>query len=450
MAGQARNDVIVEDAASGDGTRADAAVRAYARAGGSRRLIVAAIVGFVAFNAGSTWLFGIAGKCGILHFASQFSGGSERFDWLVQGCTVPASVQQILLPDFLVMAGYWLMFTAILIGGWWRITVPALQRAGWVLWLPTIAFACDAVEYVLLSALMYKRPDGQFAYRGDGGLLNFVQMAVSSAKWLAVAAMVVAGLVSAAAWFNRRDAVFPPSASPHPDPTPTDTDDNRTTGHGVLERLMTVLLVALTTYVVAWVLGLFMTHCAIDSGQLGPAYCAPPPIPPDHFYAPSVVFAVAGLGCLALGAVAGRRGTAVRAVGAVLVGASLFLAVWLVWAPALFRSLDDVGTPALIVAAVIAVSVAAGVAIRRPGPRWLALVLRAVAVAGTALWALAVMYAVATLAEWAVAAPWGGLRLSATSRWSVIIAATILVVVYVMHTAARRRRQHPAGNQTES
>ncbi|KUI31934.1 hypothetical protein AU196_08755 [Mycobacterium sp. IS-1742] len=439
MAGQSSDDLIVEDATSGDDTRGDAAVRAYARAGGSRRLIVAAVVGFVAFNAGSTWLFGIAGKCGILHFASQFSGGSERFDWLVQGCTVPASVQMILLPDFLVMAGYWLMFTAIIVGGWWRITVPALRRAAWVLWLPTIAFACDAVEYVLLSVLMHKRPDGQFAYRGEGGLLNVVQMAFSSAKWLAVAAMVVAGLVAAAAWFTRRDAAFPPGVSPPPDTAPVAVDDDWTTGRRLLDRLTAAVLVALTTFVVAWVLGLFMTHCAIDSGQLGPAYCAPPPIPTDHFQAPSVVFAVVGVSCLAVGALARTRGAGLRAAGAVLVAASLFLAVWLVWAPSVFRSLDDARGAAVVAAGVIALGVAAGIAAGWANGPWLSRALRAVAAAGTILWALAVMYAVATSAEWSVHAPWGTLRISAMSRWTVIVAAAVLVAVYVVHTAGRRR-----------
>lgn len=426
--GRASDDTIVEDATGADSARDDAAVRAYARAGGDRRLILAAVVGFVAFNAGSTWLFGIAEKCGILHFASQFSGSGERFDWLVQGCTVPASVQQILLPDFLVMGGYWLMFTAILVAGWWRITVPALRRATWVLWLPTIAIACDAVEYVLLTVLMYKRPDGQFAYRGDGGLINFLQMAVSSAKWLAVATMAVAGLVAAAVWFTRRHAPFPPPAeAQHPI-----ADAEEPEASSLPDRLTRVVLAGLTLFVVAWVLGLFMTHCAIDSGQLGPAYCAPPPIPADHFAAPSVVFAVIGLVCLAGSVVALRRGARVRTVGFVLITASLFLAVWLVWAPAWFRSLDDATVLAAAAGALILAGAVAGLFPQTPGPRRWAL--RALVAAGMAAWALVVMYAVAASVSWSPSTPWGTISVSATSRWSVVLAGAILVTVYVTHT----------------
>lgn len=433
------DDAVIASSTTGDTTtRADAAVRAYARAGGDRRLIVAAVVGFIAFNAGSTWLFGIAGRCGILHFASQFSGSGERFDWLVQGCTVPASVQQILLPDFLVMAGYWLMCTAILIGGWWRITAPALRRATWVLWLPTVAIACDAVEYVLLTVLMEKQPDGQFAYRGDGGLVNFLQMAVSSAKWLAVAAMAVAGLVSTAVWFTRRRATFPPRQEEVRTLDPPREDSP------LVERMTRVLLVGMTVFVVAWVLGLFMTHCAIDSGRLGPAYCAPPPVPADYFYAPSVVFAVIGVACLAVGAVAPRRWAPLRAVWLVVVSASLFLAVWLVWTPAWFRSLDGAGVPGAVAGALIVVSAVAGVLAGPSHKRWAARALTALEVAGTVAWALVVMYAVATSATWSPATPWGTISLSATSRWSVIAAGAALVAVYVAHTARRPSPRTPS------
>ncbi|TFV57991.1 hypothetical protein E4P42_13105 [Mycobacterium sp. PS03-16] len=417
----------------------DPAVRAYARAGGDRRLITAAIVGFVAFNAGSTWLFGIAGKCGILHFASQFSGDGERFDWLVQGCTVSASVQEILLPDFLVMAGYWTMFTALLVGGWWRFRTPRLRRASWVLWLPTIALAFDFVEYFLLSALMYKRPDGQFAYRGDGGLWNVLQMAVSSAKWLSVAAMAVAGLAAAAVWFARRREPFPPVTLLNP---AAEAVEVRTARHTLSDRVTGVLLTGLTVFVLAWVLAIFMTHCAIDSGRLGPAYCAPPPVPGDHFAAPSVVFVAVGLACLVIGGTLRARGAKARAVGLVLLAASLFLAVWLVWVPGWFRSIGDVRGWAVAAGVLIAAGVAA-VLLGPPGADRVSPRTRtAVASAGAAAWALCVMYAVATSAAWSFHAPWGVVTLSAMSRWAIIAAGALLITVYV--TRGRRRRNTQA------
>lgn len=417
-------------------TQPDIAVRAYARAGGDRRLIVAAIVGFVAFNVGSTWLFGIAGKCGILHFAAQFAGSGERFDWLVQGCTVPASVQQILLPDFLVVAGYWTMFTAVLVGGWWRLTAPALRRAAWVLWLPTVAFACDTAEYVLLSLLMVKRPGGQFAYRGDGGFLNALQMAVSSAKWLTVAAMALAGLLAVAVWFTRRHEPFP-----HTGPAAAATPTEGATLRARSDRLIGLLLTALTVFVLAWVLGLFMTHCAIDSGQLGPAYCAPPPIPADHFAAPSLVFAVVGLAVLMIGGVLRARGAPARATGTALLAASLFLAVWLVWVPAFFRSIADERGWAVLAGVLISAAVAATF-VDLPRARRSSSRLRgAVMSAGAAAWAMWVMYAVATSAAWSQQTPWGVVTVSAMSRWSVIVAAALLVAVYVIRGRRVRAAQ---------
>lgn len=399
--------------ASDDGTRADAAVRAYARAGGSGRLIVTAIAGFVAVNVGFTWLFVIAKQCGIVHLGSQYAGSGERFSWLLQRCSVPASVQQILVPDLLVMAGYWSMFTAILVGGWWRLEATPLRRASWVLWLPTIAAGFDTLEYALLSALLYKNDERLFALRGDGGPLNWLSMAVSTAKWVAVAAMIVTGALAAAAWFTRRRDPFPPTtelSSPRrgaptgdsasaqdralvepaksvgvsdsrvgiclggggirsaafcvgalsqferegllqsgsraaaarhiaavsggawaatawtlqkalrPDESAADavvarlTTDTGPTGYArhnylangrgglvgavgwaVLNSLTNLLLFALLIYLAAWPLGLVMTHCAIDSGQLGTAYCGPQPVPADQFHGPSIVFAVVGV-----------------------------------------------------------------------------------------------------------------------------------------------------------
>lgn len=119
MVGQGGNDTVGVGSSAPETAKPPLAVRAFERIGGSWRLLVAAVIGFTSFNVGSTWLFAIAGPCGIVHLGSQFAGSGERFAWLVQGCTVPVTVQQILLPDFLVMFGYWSMCTAILIGGWW-------------------------------------------------------------------------------------------------------------------------------------------------------------------------------------------------------------------------------------------------------------------------------------------------------------------------------------------
>jgi hypothetical protein len=239
MVGQGRDDTVGERPSARNGAKPRLTVRAFERAGGQRRLVAAAVIGFIAFNAGSTWLFAIAEQCGIVHLASQFAGSGERFAWLVQGCAVPATVQQILVPDFLVMFGYWLMCSAILIGGWWRFEAPALRRASWVLWLPTIAVLFDIIEYFLLARLIYKDDDGLFALRGDGSLLNWVQMAVSSAKWITVAAMVAASLMAAAVWVSRRRDPFPPldaTLPPRRDGSPHVLDGARSSGYDA-ERL---------------------------------------------------------------------------------------------------------------------------------------------------------------------------------------------------------------------
>ncbi|KUI38213.1 hypothetical protein AU195_16585 [Mycobacterium sp. IS-1496] len=563
MAGQTSNDVIVEDATSG-GARADAAVRAYARAGGSRRLIVAAVVGFVAVNVGFTWLFVVAERCGIVHLGSQFAGSGERFSWLLQRCSVPASVQEILVPDLLVMAGYWLMFTAILVGGWWRLEAPPLRRAAWVVWLPTIAAAFDTLEYCLLSALLYTTDEGLFALRGDGGLVNWLAMAVSSAKWVAVVAMIIAGLIAAAAWISRRRDPFPPmtaagsprlpgSVQPPRQPqqlavdirdvSAPSHDDQRVgiclsgggirstafslgalsqfeaaggllsgsqtgsarfiagvsggawaatawtlqkayrpaesasdaviarlrfgtgitgyprhyyavNGRGgfvgaigsiIFSSLTNVLIVGLLIYLIAWPLGLVMTHCAIDSGQLGAAYCGPQPIPADHFYGPSIVFAAAGLIWLLVTGLANNRIARTWPIGALLLGLSIFLASCLVWLPAWFRSIDDVGLAAgvaiLMIALAIGVSIASGLwrlfgkparqtssESSRPWRRGLA---AGVMLLGGTAWALAVLYVVAMSLSISLVTPWGAITLSATSQVSLVVPGLALLAMYI-------------------
>lgn len=216
MVGQGGHDAGVEpdDRAA---ARPRFAVRAYERAGGQRPLLIAAAVGFVGWMAGSTWLFTVAGKCGIVHLASQLGGSAERFSWLTQGCSIPATTQQFLVPDFLLMSGYWLMLSAVLIGGWWRFEAPALRRASWALWLPTFVAAVDIIEYFLLIQWFYKGSDGVFHLRGDAGpVLSWAQVTVSWTKWVFVAAMVIASLMAAGVWFWRRGDHFPPSDTPMP------------------------------------------------------------------------------------------------------------------------------------------------------------------------------------------------------------------------------------------
>jgi hypothetical protein len=216
MVGQGGKNTVGVEPTTRDGAKPRLAVRAFERSGGQRRLVVAAVIGCIAMNAGSTWLFAVAEQCGIVHLASQLAGSDERFSWLVQGCSVPATVQEILVPDFLLMFGYWLMFSAVLIGGWWRFEAPMLRRASWVLWLPTIVFVVDTIEYFLLITLLYKDNNGQFHLHGNGSVLNWAQVTVSWTKWVGVAAMVVAAIMAAGVWFSRRADPFPPVETPAP------------------------------------------------------------------------------------------------------------------------------------------------------------------------------------------------------------------------------------------
>ncbi len=524
------------------------AVRAFERSGGSWRLLAAAVIGFISFNAGSTWLFANAGPCGIVHLASQFAGSSERFAWLVQRCAVPATVQQILLPDFLVMFGYWSMCTAILIGGWWRFEAPALRRASWVLWLPTVAVSFDIIEYFFLAGLMYKDDDGQFALRGHGSVLNWLQMAVSSGKWIAIAAMATATLMAAAVWFSRRGDPISPSAaadggfdaekealssqdgqrigiclsgggirstafclgvlsrleagSPHLAQSPTESarylaavsggawaatawtlrKANRPTdvasddvvallqanapaggarfnyplnGRGgivgaigwvLLSGLANLLLFGLVIYLAAWPLGLFMTHCAIDSGQLGSAYCAPPPIPPDYFYGPCIVFATVGLLWLIVCAVSNGRAARTWPIGVLLIALSVFLAACLIWIPAWFRSIGDVSLAAGAATSVIAMSVVAGFAsgiwrlfgdqsvykAHRLVGRWFPPLLGILLLLGAIAWLLVALYVTAKSIPISVTTLWGAVVMSPTSRLAIVIPASVLLAVFLL------------------
>lgn len=545
MVGQGGHDGVDVGPLAPDAMKRPLAVRAFERAGGSWRLLAAAVIGFISFNVGSTWLFAIAGPCGIVHLGSQFGGSGERFAWLVQGCTVPASVQQILLPDFLVMFGYWSMCTAILIGGWWRFEAPPLRRASWVLWLPTVALSFDVLEYFFLTGQLYKDAAGQFALRGHGGVLNWLQMAVSTGKWIAVVAMGTATLMAAAVWFSRRgdsvsrsvaaaagfdvekqalstsdaqrtgiclsgggirSAAFclgvlsrleagsaSSSQSPTQDarylaavsggawaatawtlqkakrPTGGASADvlahlraDATTGHprfkyplngrgGIVGAIVWVsvsvltnlLLVGLLIYLAAWPLGLFMTHCAIDSGQLGSAYCAPPPIPPDFFYGPCIVFAAAGLLWLAGCGLSTGRAARTWPVGVMLVVLSVFLAACLIWIPAWFGSIGDVRVAATVAICVIVVAVTAAFASgvwrllgdqsvfrgHRLTARWLPLLLGILLLLGAIAWLLVALYIIAKSIPIAVTTPWGTLVVSPTSQLAVAIPAVVLLVL---------------------
>lgn len=547
MVGQGGNDTVGVGSSAPETAKPPLAVRAFERIGGSWWLLVAAVIGFISFNVGSTWLFAIAGPCGIVHLGSQFAGSGERFAWLVQGCTVPATVQQILLPDFLVMFGYWSMCTAILIGGWWRFEAPALRRASWVLWLPTVALSFDIIEYFFLAGLLYKDGDGQFALRGNGGVLNWLQMAVSSGKWIAVVAMGTATLMAAAVWFSRRrDSVTPSvaadggldaekqalsspdgqrvgiclsgggirsaafclgvlsrleagSARTSQSPTeaarylaavsggawaatawtlqkasrPTDVASGEvlahlqadaTTGRArfnyplngrgglvgaigwvLFSGLTNLLLVGLLIYLAAWPLGLFMTHCAIDGGQLGSAYCAPPPIPADYFYGPCIVFATAGLLWLIVCAVSNGRASRTWPVGVLLIALSVFLAACLIWIPAWFRSIGDVSLVAGVAICVIALAVVTGFAsgvwrlfgdhsvgrVHRLVGRWFPRLLGVLLLLGAIAWLLVALYVIAKSIPFSVTTPWGTLVMSPTSQLAVVIPAVVLLAVFL-------------------
>ncbi|WP_185296130.1 hypothetical protein [Mycolicibacterium litorale] len=456
------------------------------------------------------------------------------------------------------------MFTAILVGGWWRLEATPLRRASWVLWLPTIAAGFDTLEYALLSALLYKNDERLFALRGDGGPLNWLSMAVSTAKWVAVAAMIVTGALAAAAWFTRRRDPFPPTtelSSPRrgaptgdsasaqdralvepaksvgvsdsrvgiclggggirsaafcvgalsqferegllqsgsraaaarhiaavsggawaatawtlqkalrPDESAADavvarlTTDTGPTGYArhnylangrgglvgavgwaVLNSLTNLLLFALLIYLAAWPLGLVMTHCAIDSGQLGTAYCGPQPVPADQFHGPSIVFAVVGVVWLLMTGVVNNRFARTWPIGVLLLGLSIFVAACFIWIPAWFRSLDDLGLAAgfaaLAIGLAVGVSIASGIwrLFARPakqGPaeqaaRWRRRLVAAVMLLGGIAWAVVVLYAVAMSVSISQQTPWGVVALPATSQVALVVPGALLLALYIL------------------
>jgi len=591
MVGQGGDNTVGIEPTARDGAKPRLAVRAFELAGGQRSLAAAAVVGFVVLIAGMLGLFTTSIPCGVLHLASQLAGSGKRFSWLIHGCSVPSTVQELLLPDFLVMFGYWLMFSAILISGWWRFEAPALRRASWVLWLPTITVGIDIIEYFVQIRLFYKDSRGQFALH-DYGWLNWAQVTVSWTKWVAVAAMVVAGLMAAAVWISRRADPFPPleaampprhhgvmpvldwaqgtgydaeegglpaqdgqrvgiclsgggirsaafclgvlsqleAGSPHlPEPPtrsarylaavsggawaatvwtlqkasqPTEAASNAViagleadaepVGYARQNYLMNgrggilgalgwvlfgtftnLLLVGLLIYLIAWLLGLFMSNCAIDSGQLGPEYCGPPPIPAGHLHVPSIILAVLGLLWLAVCGLMNRRGARKWPFGVVLLALSLISAAYLIWIPALFVALaGDLKSAAaaaigLAIGATVFVSIAGGLWKLLGGPlfhqvngllgRWMPRLLGILLLVGGTAWALVVMYVVAKSIPIRLASPWGTFVIPARSPGALAIPALVLLGMYVflgpnwptlhnMFSARLRRSFDPVGN----
>lgn len=154
--------------------------------------------------------------CSQLHPAIQLAGSDDRLARLLGGCPDPAGFVVSVGWDFLLLAGYGLLLTAVLRMTWERYYAPQLAAVkALVRWLPAIAAGLDAVENALVLALVAADPTGALHYAG--GVLGGGAIATAAwLKWFTLAATAVALVLGLVALGNGRRPVRAGRGRPWP------------------------------------------------------------------------------------------------------------------------------------------------------------------------------------------------------------------------------------------
>lgn len=177
---------------------------------GNRTLIAIALLGAVVSMGGLFLVWQVSGPgCRDVSLFVQFAGlpgsGSEEMLTQARGpgwdCA-SAPLQAALLADLLLIVGYLVFSTAVILGGWWRYDAPKLVAAAkFTPFLPLVVAVLDLVENGLSSIAI---GGGDFKQLGTHPILRPTITTLASAKWSLALVLVLVTIMSAMVWISRR------------------------------------------------------------------------------------------------------------------------------------------------------------------------------------------------------------------------------------------------------
>lgn len=165
---------------------------------------------------GSGIVFGVIGFCKIdavsadcprLSLNAQFAGlanaGAQKA--LADGC---GSLKLAIGWDWLLMFGYLVVTTGLIVIGWWRYDAPQLKAlARYVPFLPLAVFSVDAAENVV--TVLSTGGGTQISLLGERPLASRLITTLATAKWLLIFILAIVVLMSFVVWLSRWGKVLP-------------------------------------------------------------------------------------------------------------------------------------------------------------------------------------------------------------------------------------------------